>query len=64
MAQITTKCTGGDDSDFAAHLQRRFGVTTYELGECLTQYRPSRAYPIVVSSEAQQSAQGGECSGR
>jgi hypothetical protein len=64
MAQITTKSTGADDSDFAAHLQRRFGVTSHELGECLTQYRPSRPYPILLSSEAQQGAQGGDSSGR
>lgn len=43
-----------DDSigDFSAHLQRRFGITRVELGECLTHYRPSRSYSIVLGSDA------------
>lgn len=45
--------TSHDDSigDFTAHLQRRFGISRVELGECLTQYRPARAYSIVLGSD-------------
>jgi hypothetical protein len=46
--------TGPDSSDspsdFAAHLQRRLGISRLELGECLTQYKPARSYDIVFGS--------------
>jgi hypothetical protein len=38
--------------DFGSHLQRCFGITSLELGECLTRYRPSRAYAIAVEGES------------
>lgn len=51
MAQITTKTSNYEDADFVSHLQRRYGVSAYELGECLTHYRPSKPYSIVLGSE-------------
>jgi hypothetical protein len=43
----------GDSSyDFGTHLQQQLGVTRLELGECLTQYRPARRYPILLESVA------------
>jgi len=64
MAQITTKSAGYDDSDFGAHLQRRFGITSSELGECLTEYRPTRPYQIVIGAERLQCAGSSEPAGR
>jgi hypothetical protein len=58
MAQLTTKTTTFDDSDFATHLQRRFGIGACELGECLTEYRPSRPYEIVLGSECRPANSG------
>ncbi|MDQ2645444.1 MAG: hypothetical protein M3020_16620 [Myxococcota bacterium] len=51
--------TSHDDSigDFTAHLQRRFGITRVELGECLTHYRPARTYSIVLGSDPQNQAE-------
>jgi len=51
--------TSHDDStgDFGAHLQRRFGISRVELGECLTRYRPARAYAILVEDDARSSAE-------
>ena len=56
MAQITSKTSHIDDSDFGAHLQRRLGINVHELGECLTEYRPSRPYSIVLGSDRSQGA--------
>jgi hypothetical protein len=57
--------TGSDSydpcSDFAAHLQRRLGISRLELGECLTQYKPARSYDIVFGSNER--AQGDLASG-
>jgi hypothetical protein len=46
--------TSHDDSlgDFVAHLQERFGISRVELGECLTSYRPARAYSIVLGTDS------------
>lgn len=62
MAQQLTKSSHMDDADFGAHLQRRLGITSYELGECLTQYRPSRPYQIVIDSDAGQGSSLGDAS--
>ena len=45
--------TSHDDSigDFVAHIQERFGISRVELGECLTSYRPARAYSIVLATD-------------
>ena len=64
MPQITSKTSNMDDSDFGSHLQRRLGINLHELGECLTKYRPSRPYPIVVASDCSQSGAGGDSSAR
>jgi hypothetical protein len=60
MAQITSKTSNVDDSDFGSHLQRRLGINLQELGECLTKYRPSRPYPIVLGSDSSQSSASGD----
>jgi hypothetical protein len=62
MAQITSKTSNIDDSDFGSHLQRRLGINLQELGECLTKYRPSRPYPIVLGTDCSPSGASGESS--
>ena len=53
MAHDSMTGTDAIDStaDFAAHLQRRLGISRLELGECLTHYRPARSYQIVLGAE-------------
>jgi hypothetical protein len=60
MAQMTSKTSNIDDSDFGSHLQRRLGINLQELGECLTKYRPSRPYPIVLGTDGSQNGGGGD----
>jgi hypothetical protein len=64
MAQTTSKTSNIDDSDFGSHLQRRLGINLHELGECLTKYRPSRPYSIVLGSDCSPSGVGAEPSAR
>lgn len=51
--------TSHDDSigDFVAHIQERFGISRVELGECLTSYRPARAYSIVLGTDPRPQAE-------
>jgi hypothetical protein len=60
MAQITCKTSNIDDSDFSSHLQRRLGINLHELGECLTKYRPTRPYSIVLGADGSSNGDGAD----